>query len=74
MDVLKVAHATRDRRESFYQTSVWASYVLYAIGWGLTHVWRRRWGGSSIAAPLIRYFAVDGVNALGSLAAKSASE
>jgi hypothetical protein len=31
-------------------------------------------GWSSIAAPVIRYFAVDGVNALGSLAAKSASE
>jgi hypothetical protein len=32
------------------------------------------WGGSSIAASLIRFFAADNVNALGSLAAKSASE
>jgi len=43
----------------------------------LTRFCHGRWGGSSIAAPVIRYFAVDGVDALGSLgslAAKIASE
>ena len=35
VDVLRVAHATKDRRETFYSASIWASYVLYAVGWGL---------------------------------------